>query len=105
MVSTDLSATVNSFISCRSLMNKIFLLSGDQDRFQPIPLPKSVIFFACDVALSRSHISFSPLSSLHQASHLPLGDHEGLRSHAPLVLVRLMITPFSAGMLKRSPLD
>src|SRR5215471_1198165 len=85
-------------------MNTMCLLSGDQDRDHPIPLAKSVIFFAFPETLSRRYISFSPDSSLQYASHLPLGDHEGDLSHAPLVLVRLMITPFSAGMLNSSPL-
>src|SRR5207302_1144470 len=46
---------------------------------------------------------YSPDSSEKYATHLPSGDHEGSRSMTPGVLVRLRMSPFSAGAVSTSP--
>ena len=50
-----------------------------------------------------AHSSYSPVSSVKKAIHLPSGLHAGLRSATPSVRVRLRGTPFSAGAVQMSP--
>src|SRR5437879_4406939 len=83
----------------------IFLLSGDHvglkknDPGVPRGIfrtsPKPSCFAICS--------AYSPDSSEKYATRVPSGDHAGLRSFAPGVLVRLRISPFSAGTVRISP--
>ena len=47
--------------------------------------------------------AYSPVSSEKYAMRLPSGDQAGDRSAAPVVLVRLRASPFSAGTVTISP--
>ncbi|MCG3163346.1 MAG: hypothetical protein JMDDDDMK_04740 [Acidobacteria bacterium] len=46
---------------------------------------------------------YSPDLSLKYEMNFPSGDHAGSRSADPLELLRLRMSPFSAGMVKISP--